>query len=286
MKKLLTYFSIAAIIAGFATSCGKDDDGNDNSKDNVSSIQKRLVKAERCEYYSETLNCGDITFEYDNQGRCVSISDVYQDFRISYEDNKIILEMVEFNDRNITVTYTLNSNGFIESTRWVVITGNYVNQDTEEKFQYDEKGQLIEYTDSDGSKTTFIWENGNVIKSIDKYGDWVEYKYTDETNSTPIENKAKFHIAPFEDLYRQWPHFCNFGVPNRHLPVGIVEPYEEDYEEDYDPLDHENVPDIEDSDAIEKDSISHEEWKWTLDNDGYPLKLDIDEDYNSEYHWE
>ncbi len=57
MEKIVCFFGAFALMAGFATSCGDDDD------DEVF-VQKKLVKL---------TNGGEISeFQYDSEGRCIA----------------------------------------------------------------------------------------------------------------------------------------------------------------------------------------------------------------------
>lgn len=196
MKKLFIYFSILALIAGFASSCNKDDEGSNN---NGSSAQKRLVKEIEHDRYGDYV----YTYEYDNSGRCIAETEAGDKTLYSYSGNKIIRD----DGKKII---TLNSKGFIESMEWI---------DADDKFTYtyDNQGYLISGFE-EGENTTYVWENGNIVQKIwNTTGGTATtyyYKYTNDIFTTPIVNKTGFILDDFYPL-------AVYGNPCKNLPVSI-----------------------------------------------------------------
>ena len=94
---------------------------------------------------------------------------------------------------------------------------------------------------------------GKIIKEINiRDNRETVYKYTNDKYSTPIENKAGLNIDNIDD-----PIFYKLGTPCKFLPVA---------------------------------SKYGDQYEWTLDNDGYPIKYMIiypdGDKYTRELIWE
>ena len=266
MKKLVYFFGIFALIAGFVTSCGDDDDDDEgNGNSGVKTVsQKKLKKLVDDNYYWE--------YTYDKDGRCTSYSEFYQNepsekANYKYEGNKIIEECCLLDGEvRSTTTVIINPNGYIESET----TENGGASDNT-VYTYDNQGHLISksYSDeeSDGTRvTTYTWENGNVskIEVKDIYeGEESEYvmyyEYTNSNYSSAIDNKAGFNALQIEDDIISPCYFGTVGVSMKNLPVSI------------------------------KCDDETQTLTWTLDGDGYPVKVTskLGSDVDSiEFVWE
>lgn len=298
MKRFLYFFCILTLIAGFVSSCSKDDESDDNKGEGGNSVQKLLVKVK---HVKEGCYEDSLKLEYDNKGRCTSItlydandldenesknygdhfsSDLVYHFR--YEDNKIIVEVED--DPNKTEIISLNDRGFIESIKGMVRN----DYEYENKYEYDNLGQLVSETsytqDWNGGALTvskvaqYEWENG-VIISRKRPGGFYSlvgetmhvYKYSEEFYPIPIENKANGLI--FDHIYGrgfgyEYPIYTKFGVPSKYLPVSEHIYVYDDYEN--------NLV-----------LVNECEWDYTytLDKDCYPIKI-ISEGEIYEYTWE
>lgn len=264
MKKLLNFFGVIALVAGFATSC-KEEENKDNENDH----QKKLVKV--------VDNIFTYEFNYDNDGRCVSLysyinekEELYYKGIHKYDGNTIRIESYytkNAKDPNIT-TVTLNSKGYLESREF--LSGKF-------KYEYDDQGHLIaEYHhNTDGSVDTikYEWENGNLVK---KYDDMYVffYKYTNSNYSSPIENKSRFH---FFDPYSSFDGFYDFllGEPCKNILVSL----------------YETVVSNGSGGSVEWDDLDAEEelpYQWVLDKDGYPVKMQYENGsvQRRELYWE
>lgn len=224
MKKIICLSGILAMLAGFVTSCNKDESDNDEKK---AAVKKQLVKMVDIHFLYE--------FVYDNEGKCTSYIE-YHDETISekvnykYEGNTTIEECcLDDGTVRVTTTMTYNSNGYLESED--VDNGG----DTEKTvYTYNDLGQLISSNTSDpegySASSTYTWENGNVTKVHCKevedeyeYEYDVIYNYTNTTYTTPIENKAGLSIHQIINSFR--PHYSKMGVATKSLPVSIAYEY-------------------------------------------------------------
>lgn len=202
MKRFLYFFGILALIAGFASSCSKDDDGEDNNSGNGSSVQKRLVKEIRHSKYGY----GDKTtvFEYDNSGRCIAEIENGEKTLYTYYDNKIISD-------DGYLIFTINANGLWESSE---------HGHGKHTFTYDNQGHLIsEYSEleyEEGENTTYKWENGNVTQEIGSTTT-LTYKYTNDVYTSPIENKAGFFLSEIDPITSRYQ-----GILCKNLPVTLI----------------------------------------------------------------
>ncbi len=268
MKKLVYFFGIFALIAGLVTSCGDDDDddeGNGNSGGKTVS-QKKLKKLVEDNYYWE--------YTYDKDGRCTSYSEFYQNqfsekTNYKYEGNKIVEECYEQDGEvRTTTTILFNSKGYVES----VTTDNSGSLETM-LYEYDNQGHLIseKYSDDDGDTriSTYTWENGNISKietrekhGESEYGSDIYLEYTNDSYPNGIENKVRINYLEMDDEFLS-PYLRSAGVAIKKLPVTLK--------------------------YIGDERSSLQTLTWTLDSDGYPIKIvsgyDSDTD-TFEFVWE
>ena len=254
MKKLVYFFGIFALIAGLVTSCSKDDDDEGKGEGNTV-VQRKLVK----------VIFGDddwYEFKYDNEGRCISET-VYNDNQkdgytlYKYESDKIICDEYEEDDTHFgTATIRLNPNGFIESWELIIDEASHV---IASKYYYDNQGQLISVYSMEGDDRNswtynYEWKDGNIVKET-KRDEVIIYDYTNSVHTSLLKNNTNFSFEYMTD-----PICYNMGMPCKNLPVSKKEGEEETF------------------------------YEWTMDGDGYPIKLtnkySDGEVVTTEYIWE
>ena len=260
MKKFLYFWGILALIAGLVSSCGKDDE---NENDNKQSIpQKRIAKLVK---FPDDLDELSTIYEYDDKGRCISSTYTY-DGKVgkenyTYEGNTMTNTSYSYDGDTSISIYTYNAKGYLESIKREDKYNSYIYS-----YKYDNEGHLISETIISGqhtSTTTFEWENGNVIKTKENYkSDFQEstettiFKYTDQNHPTPIKNAAKLSVMETAYHIDIDPIYSNFGVSSKNLPVHVIETFT-------------------DEEGTDTDEYSME---WVLDGDQYPITLNFKEE--------
>ena len=153
-------------------SCG--DDENESGITNNS--EKRLIKIELYEAYNQNNHeyCGDIKYEYDGNKISRIISSIYDEYN-TYEIGEKEITVWDTEKNEISSTYTLNDNGYIQSST-LGIKYNYYSDGYLKSlesgneiyvYSYDKEWNLIKtsdipnilYTDKIQNKgNLFIWD--------------------------------------------------------------------------------------------------------------------------------
>lgn len=249
MKKIVSFFGIFALIAGFVTSCGDDDD------DEVF-VQKKLVKLTNGDEISE--------FKYDSEGRCIAYSFRNENINFKnsykYEGNTITIES-DNNGSPETYSATLNSKGYLETRDFFV--GN--SKDCF-KYEYDNQGYLIaEYLFYENGRvdTTMKceWENGNLVRVKKNNGNSIiTYKYTNKNHTKPIENRSGLQFFSPYDFDSALDGLL--GKPCKNIPVSYV----------FDYICSEGETDI----VLINTKGSETASQWMFDKDSYPTNVKYD----------
>lgn len=273
MKKFLYFFGILALIAGFVSSCSKDDE-NDN--ENEQSIpQKRIAKVIE---FPGDLDESIYVYEYDDKGRCISyaFTDTYSGritkHSYTYEGNTMTEEWT-YNGEPFSCIYTFDSKGNLTSKKYEDLDGSDYYT-----YKYDNKGHLISETRTNGYSTralSFEWEDGNVSKITEYYKSEKQestqpiiFKYTNSEHPTPIKNAAKLSV--FQSNYFDLdPISSNFGIAPKNLPVHVIETILHGYDD-------------EDGNSYYTTDTEEYDLDWLLDGDQHPIKM-IFKDEDSEY---
>lgn len=267
MKKFLYFWGILALIAGLVSSCGKDEE---NENDNKQSIpQKRIAKLVMIPGDLDELST---IYEYDDKGRCISSTYTY-DGKVgkenyTYEGNTMTKTTYSYyGDTSITI-YTYNSKGYLESIKGEDKYDSYIYS-----YKYDNEGHLISettITDSHTSTMTFEWENENVTKIKRDYkSDFQEstettiFKYTDQNHPTPIKNAAKLSVLESAYYFDIEPILSKFGVSPKNLPIHAIETFT-------------------DEEGTETEEYGIE---WVLDGDQYPITLKYKDEDSEHTHF-
>lgn len=252
MKKVISIFGVFALMAGFLSSCDKED------VDSVVAPKKRLVKQtfHTFDHYHdfeggvETIKQIEVqsvsTYLYDSEGKCTTaLNGENGDSKVvyKYEDDRIIAEYYQADTVCMSTTYMLNQMGYVE--KMVGTASSY-------EYRYDDQGHLTH--DVGWVYTKYVWTDGNVteIRSTyyDNSVDTVFYKYVNDKYPTPIDNIAGISVSGSVN-----PAFP-MGVKNKNLPVSKI---------------------------VNGKEITYE---YEFDADGYPTKMrPIGEEYNT-YEWE
>ncbi len=274
MKKFLYFFGILALIAGFVSSCSKDED---NENENEPSIpQKRLSKV--IEFPGDSDESITV-YEYDDKGRCISyaFTDTYSGkttkHNRTYEGNTMTEEWT-YNGEPFSCIYTFDSNDNLISKKYEDLDGSDYYT-----YKYDNKGHLISETRTNDYRTralTFEWEVGNISKITEYYksddyesADSIIFKYTNSEHPTPVKNTAKLSVMQ-SNYFDLDPIYSNLGIAPKNLPVHAIEYY--------------TASDFDDETNTYIDTTETEEYdfKWVLDGDQYPIKM-IYKDEDSEF---
>jgi hypothetical protein len=163
------------------------------------------------------------------------------EYQVTYSDNQVMVTEHRQSEKNITYTYTIGNNGFVES--YIDVTdGN-----DEVKHEYDSDGHLTRITSTETNNETWngtlTWQNGNVIKTYDS--DTGSYTQ----NYTSINNVAGLYIraaigGDLDDYYDEKLYYMGLlGKGTTNLVQSYV-----------------------------RDSGRTGENAWTLDNAGRPTK--------------
>ncbi|MCQ2960673.1 MAG: hypothetical protein MJ198_10895 [Bacteroidales bacterium] len=254
MKKFLFLLGMLAIGAGMFTSCDDIDDEDNGLVENVTKQKKLLVATKQTQYYLDN-KVTEFSFEYDTNGKVIQ--------RYAQESDTIDGTLFNFTVLDstyaITGTAEFNFDGSIES-RTITNKRFYGDRDTittvtKVIYKYDENGHLIseiEYDAITGEQNSnysyqWIWKDDNIIKFIEHHGnstpEWL-YEYTNDEISIPIENKTDILFYGYGGNLT-----CinRYGVAGKNLPVAI----------------------------INGKSGTRQSIDWTLDKDGYPIKMEV-----------
>jgi len=264
---------ILALIAGFVSSCSKDDENDNENEPSVS--QKGLSKVIE---FPGDLDESIFVYEYDDKGRCISNTRTYDGksttYSYTYEGNTMTEEWT-YNGKPFSCIYTFDSKGNLISKKR---EGEYSYDCI---YKYDNESHLISetYTNIDGKSTetiTYEWENANVSKIIEYYksddyesADSIIFKYTNSEHPTPVKNTAKLSVMQ-SNYFDLDPIYSNLGVAPKNLPVHAIEYY--------------TASDFDDETNTYIDTTETEEYNldWILDGDQYPIKM-IYKDEDSEF---
>lgn len=180
MKKQLIYFVMAVLCTAFVfTAC---DNGNepDSGKDGDKTIEKLLRKMKVNYKYDDKHDNYTYDFTYDEQNRLtkysfeapfisendVEIVEVYAAFSYSEDEIKVSGQHVGDYYGKYSVTLKLNEDKNIESESW-----NLPNRDAswEYTYIYNSNNELEKAipTWENTNIDYFVWENGNVIQTIE-----------------------------------------------------------------------------------------------------------------------
>lgn len=255
MGKKIFAIALISLSVNLFSSCSKSDDDDNTSKYSYQKSGKKLV--------SSTSSLGKTyTFSYDNYGRVANVvcrkgnNDGWER-NTTFNDSSFDYEKIQSDDSSIVKgSATFNEMGYI-STMSQKDENDKVN---EMKMTYNSKGQItsIEHTfkhgdDQETVNYVWIWENNDISKYethlIDYFGNPMvmadEYIYTNDVVTTPIENKGLMTL--FQGYYdvEEEVNRLMLGLACEHLPVEI------------------------------KNENEISKFEWTLDADGYPVKVKI-----------
>ena len=198
MKKFNLWASMIALFlcVGFA-SCGDDDDNNADNAGPGNVIPTDIKKVVSIRNSYET-----IKFTYAN-GKLASVEEEDSKYAFAYSGNTVTITCTYSYDPSDKDVYTMNvgSNGFLKDGTAVsteTYNGETYTSTAHVSFSYDKEGHLTAINtnskDSEGdeytSKTEFIWENGNITKTIESWREKTEGG-EDSGKSTRISTYSK-----------------------------------------------------------------------------------------------
>lgn len=247
MKKAIFLLGMLALPLLTFNSCEKEDDSTEPISYENTNL-KHIVSATR---YG-----GPYTFKYDSEGRMIYEkwgldSNTAMELNLQYTNNTISgtrsFDSTQDSAANTdeVVSGTLNSNGYVSSIKFEDET---FGTGTTYNYTYDANNHRVSCrTSSDGSVTNWVWRNGN-LASIKEEGQnsSVTFTYTNETITEPIENKGKLLLLTVDNEVDEMVNPI-YGVASKELPVSATTTF--------------------DGQTVTAT------YKWTLDEDGYPVKL-------------
>lgn len=240
MKNLIYILGLFTISASLFSSCDKDDDNEGNGETSfqyMTTSQKRLV--------SVTENNLTYYYDYDSFGRMI---------KSSKGDNTAIMDY-KFDGNQFTAIYDFENGYYIFSTNGELNSKGFIQTENEDNYgkslySYDKEDHLIsiKYTEEEEEEEVlFTWENGNVVKVVDKLDEEGNYRliYTNDEVTTPIENKVSVNLCIITGrIGEMFAARALYGKGFKNLPVGRIDD--------------------------RGDTLSY---NWTLDAEGYPTKL-------------
>lgn len=251
MKKILFLLGILATVAGVFSSCENEDEGDNNTVDNVTKQRKLLVATQQVLCYDNN-RIVEYRCKYDSNGKLIdryspesdTVEGTLFDHKYSLSSGEIISSATEFNpDGSIGSTTTTSTKDTFTSV-------------SKKVFKYDENRHLVsesEYNVLTGEPNEnymyqWVWENGNIIKFIQpisqgRKGEWL-YEYTNDEVTTPLENKTD---VLFFGYGGNLTYINRYGVAGKNLPVAM----------------------------INGASGGRQRIDWTLDKDGYPIRVEF-----------
>ena len=252
MKKIILFFGILALSTSIFTSCNEDEEENQKKDEPQVSNQRRLVSSTfktagiyNMETHERDTIRVNANYEYDSEGRVIKVYDI-NDYQENYDYNGLVKTF--FKGGVETAKGELNVEGSIVSDS--AYDGSY-----KRNYFYDESGYLKKYNsmfvvDENNSSLcycSYTWQDGNIVSCVVRYGgtnngaameldvsDHV-YVYTNETVSTPIENKSGLLFLFDNGLDFSFA----YGKKCKNLPV----------------------------------VVNNQKIEWTLDDEGYPVKV-------------
>lgn len=226
--------ALAACVCTF-TSCSDDDENGSAPSGPTTTFEGKLLT-----------QVGNYEFDYDNNGRCTSVSSTYGEYvKIDYAKNKITLD-----DGDQEMSVSFNSKGYITkmSGSW---NENYEGESYKGNgsisFGYDGNGHMTEQNSSsketgsyDGESYSFSgtstvsckWNGGNLVSATARYDEnedgeksWYSEDYTATYDET-LNNKAKQFPMVFTDLFGDDMYLLAlvgmFGVGPTSMPAKVV----------------------------------------------------------------
>lgn len=201
MRKI--FMLLVACVAMVFVSCSKDDEEDGQRGANGERLVSKIIEHDN--KYGDDI----YTFYYDKQGRIEKIVNTGNDLEegesyvytntYSFTDNQLISKCVDGNDI-YTVTYTLNSKGFITKATDKEEYRNENDQQQEStNYTYDENDQLIKTVQNGGYTTLYTWSNGNLIQEV-RPDETNIYSYTSDKNKSNFDFGAFFFGCEAYDL--------------------------------------------------------------------------------------
>lgn len=256
----LTWSMVFALCMGAFVACS-DDDGDGNGGGGTDKINPSAVFTGG---FPESVSGMSLT--YSSDGYLTKIEDDYETVTFDYDR----LRMTIKDEYEGTFTYldmTIGSNGFVKSCKQTYSDDNDV--DTWE-FGYTSDGYLNYMKRSEGEETTNItYENGNITKVTmdskeEDYALEALICYVSDNTQTAIDNKAclmlfdaTFEVDMDEMNYAYWAGLL--GKATQHLPVKML--------------------------RSDDDGTETMEFKWTLNENGYPVKMTSSEEGEYYFSW-
>lgn len=251
-EKSIFLFSILATVAGVFSSCEKEDEGDNNSVDNITKQKKLLVATKQVLCYDNN-RIVEYKCKYDSNGKLVdrysqesdTIDGTLFDHTYSLSSGEIISSTTEF-----------NPDGFIGSTTTTSTRDTFTSV-SNKIFIYDENRHLVSESlfnvltgePYENHMYQWVWEDGNIVKFIQPIsqgkstGEWL-YEYTNDEVTTPLENKTDILFFGYGGNLT---YINRYGVAGKNLPVAM----------------------------INGTSGTRQSIDWTLDKDGYPIKMEV-----------
>ena len=254
MRNIILSIGILSMLAGMFVSCRSDDDEKKivRKKENPQNTTQRSLSFSTYETVGIDLETKqrdsikqNLYYDYDSEGRVVKIYDS-NGYREDFDYKSLAKTTLENGVE--TSIGKLNVDGSIASDS--ALNGSY-----KKEYTYDENGYVKDYNsvfvvdEEDRSHYTYsyTWEDGNIVSCQVKDGgvhngaamelgvyDY-QYEYTNETVTTPIENKSGL-VFLFDNVMD---FSYAFGKKCKNLPV----------------------------------AVNNQKIEWTLDETGYPVKV-------------
>lgn len=245
-----------ATVAGVLPSCDDeiDEDPGNGMPENVE-VNKKFLVSTTYKKHGHTVE--EYEYEYDSNGKIFSKHSPNNkyfnllncvDYYLNNQESVIYCTSSFNPDGTMAGFYTRITNAMIDSVVYDHIT--------ESKYTYDEDKHLVGYDsynmetgEKDCPSKVWTWEDGNITKFTETYpknGECIStewsYEYTNNDVTTPLENKTDLLFYGYGS---NLDCINRYGVVGKNLPVIITH-----------------------VSSGEKTRID-----WTLDDDGYPVKV-------------
>lgn len=255
MKKI--FFFLGFILSVFIfSSCDKDKNEEDDKEKHIPVFNNKKLLV----YCSENESgLYGRKYEYDSYGKLIKVyknGEITQEYNYDYD--KLSFNITNSKER---IGGSLTTTGFIEQKSYRPSEDRYYSYSYDEDWHLKSE-TLFNYKEDECVENVWTWVNDNVVTltvryyTLDFYGNKKfkfdsnsAFKYTNDSVPTPIENKAgiPFLYYSLEEIEPIIAIKNLLGVSTKNLPVSFINSSGKEYRID-----------------------------WTLDNEGYPVRVDFD----------
>ncbi len=252
MEKIHLLLGMLAMCAGMFTSCDDIENEDNGLVENVTKQKKLLVATKQVLCYDNN-RIVEYKCKYDANGKLVDrYSQESDTIDGTLFDHTYLLSSGEI----ISSTTEFNPDGSIGSTTTTSTRDTFTSV-SNKIFIYDENRHLVSESlynvltgePYENHMYQWVWEDGNIVKFIQPIsqgkstGEWL-YEYTNDEVTTPLENKTDILFFGYGGNLT---YINRYGVAGKNLPVAM----------------------------INGTSGTRQSIDWTLDKDGYPIKMEV-----------